>query len=782
MACAELAAVMSKRHNKHRAIPSQPRRYIRESQASNSGNLDIALAKLLAMDGYAVPSALKTYLQEQVALIRPQISHTEMAHLARFGVTARAATQLRAESLRQVDFVLADADRQEIEPATNQAKAIQRAFNSNFASVIERSEWSYCFYGEVLLRRLRQPSGGLAGFQWINNNFFQTDTSHYDGLLGFHIRAVWQSDLDSDVAYITLPDSVFMHDIDFFDDFGGVGPVEVAYVQAATETEISATQLQFFRNMAMPNFIVQPAEGDGYRVGNDQKNELAEYMRRMGQGSANSGRTFISPTRWDVLKLQQDFDKLGMPSLTLEARNAVLRILRVPIELLEPSQNTKSAASKFYDQKREWLISWLVPQAERYADIFTEQVAKPVNPDWRIVPNFDRVRGLEEDITSRTTNTLKQLADGVLDMRTAQEILGIPTDDNLARLYVVQGVPVPSEEMKNYWRYAPGNPGIIGADTGGEQKETPKTTPKKPTAITETSADEGKKAIPYLGEAAYREFKNWRLVVDRKGTSYEFEGKALPDHAVAFGKMLLAGGGSTDDVWNAIREQATKGYPETEATYRIALYDAMTSAFDGSLDRYKFGVSGRQEIEHAFMSAFKNGLQDGGVDPSEMTDDEKQALFDETAQERTYWTRLAGEMFRDVIPLKGTDAFPAASDKMLGRIELWVNAGLRHVYDMGRGYANLNGMKLWVLDGGVHCASCSAAEGQVHRYRSWAAYLTPRSDSCICTGINCKCSLIDTTERARGSLKSIPLAAMKAHDHEDETVAEVPPELVEAIV
>jgi len=770
---------MSKRYQKKKRGGYTPPVATRPTRARADPKLDFL------SDGELVLQAMKTYLQEQVAVIRPQVSHSEMAHLARFGVTAGVAVSLRAESLRQVDFVLADADRKEIKATTPKQKAIQGAMNNNFAAIIERAEWSYCYYGEVLLRRLKTQSGNLGGFQWINNNFFMRDTDFYAGLKGFRVRAVWDSDINPDLDYIPLEDSVYMHTLDFFDDFGGIGPVERAYVQAATETEISATQLQFFRNMAMPNFIMQPADGEGYRVGLDAKNELSEYMRRMGQGAANSGRAMISPTRWDVLKLQQDFDKLGMPELTEQAQSAVLRSLRVPIELLAPNQ-TAQTTGKFYDQKREWLISWMVPQAERYADIFTEQVTKPLDYNLRIVPNFDRVRGLEQEIGSRTETVSKQVADTLLDLYSAQMLLGIDPDPALKAIYMVSGVPVPAEAIRTYWMTAPGSPGM-GAATGGDANRngtepTPKVKPQSNQETTDEAKDKGaKKAIPYLGEMAYKEWKNWRYIVERKGTSYEFEAKSLPAHAVAFGRMILASSGSSDESWDVIREQATKGYDETEAAYRSALYNMMSDAFDGSLDRYKFGVSGRSEIDQAFMSAFSNGLKDGGVDPREMTAEEREVVDLETKAERGYWTNLAQEMFQKVIPLKGTDSFPTARDSMLNRIELWINKGLRRMFEQGKAYSRLNGMKKWIYAGDKdHCETCRLANGQVHRAKSWLKTIMPLSSKCICGGWRCGCSLIDTTEPARGSLASIPLAAAKSHDHDDSE--DEPVEIIEVAV
>lgn len=718
--------------------------------------------------------AIRTYLQQQIAIIRPQTSNVEMAHLARFGVTANAAVSMRAESLRQVDFILSGLDRQPLPTQTPVQAALKRMFANNFPSVIERMEWSYCYFGEILLQKLYDANHLPVGLEWLNNLMWMIDTSHWDGLRGFRVRAQWGSDIDPDLAYLPVEDAVYAHTVDFWEDFGGIGPVQVAYVQAATETEMAATQLQFFRNMAMPSYIFQPAKDDGFRPGLDQKNELTEYLRRMYQGAANAGRTLVMPTRWETLKLQQDFDKLGMPDLSEAARQAVLRILRVPLELLEPHQASRTVGTKFYDQKREWLISWLVPQAERYANVFTEQIAKLYNPDWLIVPSFDRVRGLEEDIGSRTETVSKQVADSLLDIYSAQEILGIDPDVNLRGMYMVSGVPVPVEAIRTYYMMAPGSPGI-GAVLGGEhgKEGTPETHADKPHKPTETtdetrSEDLNQKSAEYLSDAAYREWKSWRYVVERKGPEYDFVAKSLPVCVVAYGKLLLRTSGPTEDNWTAIRLAATKDYGLTESLYRTALYTLITDAFDGRLDREQFGVAGRDEISTAFANAFLNGLDEGGValsSPDEMDDDEVATLKLEVKAERGFWTAFANELYKEVIPLKGSPAFETARTGILSRVEIWVRKGLNRVRGLGVLAAKANQMLLWRLgETEEHCESCIAANGQIHRARDWARYVTPNSDELICGGWHCDCRLEPTTSRASGSLQAIPLGAAK-HVH-----------------
>lgn len=727
------------------------------------------------------PEAIKTYLNQEVALLRPQVSYSEIAHLYRLAVTFRAAVELRSEALRQVDFKVADANGELLETRpelfTEQAQTLQYAFSNNFASVIERSETSFCCYGEVLLRQNTTQSGELDGFQWINNNFFRRETDVMHGLRGFRIRPVWGSDLDPDFDFIRPSDAVYMHNIDFFEDFGGTGALMVAYAQAATETEITATQLMFFRNMAMPSFVIQPANDSSYIPGPDQKSELTEYLRRMYQGAANAGRTVVLPTRWEMLKFTQDFDKIGMPNLSDQARDACLRILRVPLELIEPRQSNRGTGVKFYDQKREWLIAWLVPQAERYADVFTEQIAKLINPAWRIIPTFKRVRGLDEDISSRTKTVTDQLKAGVLDLASAQKTLGIKVDPNLEKepIYMIGGIPVPSSQMAQYWRYAPGNPGMV---QGGEPSpgDKPSRKPEHESRGDAISSDSGpaKSVVTFLPDDQHREIKRWREIVTRKGRLYAFEAKSLPAHAVAYGRFLLATEDPSESMWNLIRGQAVKAYSDTEDQYRTSLYELMTDAFNSNLDRTQFGIAGRSEIEHAFMSAFSNGLAEAGVDPNEMTDEERDVITLETKAERSYWTALANDMYRRVMPLKGSPEFGAARDSMLGRIELWVNKGLDRMYQLGNMYGKSNAMKKFVLGGTIdHCKTCSGANGQVHRARTWLKWgIYPKSDNCLCGGFKCECDLVDTTERAHGSLANVPVAlGAKEHDHELEAIA-----------
>lgn len=733
-----------------------------------------ALTPAQQMNFSAEMAAKTAYVQEQIAINRPYSTSFDRVHLHATSPTIYACANYRANAMAPVNFILTDRDVDPGETPTPlkdkspEAQMLTRAFSRGMKNIMRRSELTYCFWGANLLqKRMDNFSGVTLEFRWLNPTLWTVDEDYSAGLKGFRIST---SPSNPDVRYLPVDSTVYMHGIDFSDDFKGTAPAEAAFLNAGVETEIASTQLNFFRNHAIPSMIVQPAQGEGYKPNKDDRDQLAEYQRRMTQGSINAGRTLITPTRWEFKPMTTDFDKLAMKDLLDVNQITICATLEVPLELVFPQPSRRNVHE--YEIRREWILTWLIPRAYEYCEIFTEQVVWPVNEKWQILPDFSNIYGIEEDINARTQTIKQQVVDGLLDLGTAQDMLGNEVDPNLKGLYMVGGIPVPSDQMKNYWRFAPGNPGMV---TGGEigKIDKPKrggggTKPTDSTAGTtsnaqtdvfepDTPVESDGKSLD-LADAVAREIKTWSFLVERKGAAYPFEGKSLRADAVQYGKLLLATAEQPSHVWPALKDYVAKAYDDTESVYRAGLYHLMLDAMDGNLDRAQFGQAGRAEISMAFESAFKNGLKSGGVDPSEMTDEERTVLDDETRAEKGYWTALSNELFREVIPLKGTDKYEPARDAMLSRIEMWVSKGLFRVNQLAGLYANANGMKRWVMDGTVeHCATCAAANGQVHRARSWLRRgITPRSEKCECQGYRCQCYFEDTSDPANGDLDAIP--------------------------
>jgi len=251
--------------------------------------------------------------------------------------------------------------------------------------------------------------------------------------------------------------------------------------------------------------------------------------------------------------------------------------------------------------------------------------------------------------------------------------------------------------------------------------------------------------------------------------------------------------------------RAAKDYGETAALYRAALYDLVSRATDldrttlePALSRQEFGDLGRAEISTAFRAAFFDGLDAGGVAADELDEDEEDALKLEIKAERSYWTAFANHIYREVMPLyreavqmqdraneeRDPDTryemqrealekyreFVAAREECLRRIDLWVNKGLRRIFELGKLSAQSNQMMEWVVGPTEHCTTCADANGQRHRAKDWMrAGIMPQSDSLECGGFRCQCSLAPTKEKAKGRLDRITTA--KAHIHDGELAA-----------
>lgn len=311
-----------------------------------------------------------------------------------------------------------------------------------------------------------------------------------------------------------------------------------------------------------------------------------------------------------------------------------------------------------------------------------------------------------------------------------------------------------------------------------------------------------------MPDEPFRELKSWAYVSARKGADYPFEARNLPVDTAAFIRLLIATGAdgllSADDLIAAGRTDylahhltGQKSYSETALNYRAALLDLLRRAFDeGSLkrgepaiSRRQFGDLGRAEITAAFWQAFLDGLRETGVNTDELADDEEAELALRIKAERTYFTALANDLYREALPIyrnvldlqrrakergntfeerealqqqavEGYRDFIKARERMEQRIDGYVFKGLEQIHTLGRLYGQKNKMQKWVRDPAKKsCRSCIALDGQVHRAREFLKYVIPQDSRLLCHGDLCGCSLEDTTEKATRNkrLDRVPL-------------------------
>lgn len=424
-------------------------------------------------DDYRVnEQAVKSYVEDYIATNRVDATTADLARLYAISVTVGACADLRADTLAQVPMRVIAPTGEVADDRHPLAALFKRSFN--LADLMRRTELSQCFWGHTLLYKHRNTFQVPQRLEWVNPLLYTPDT--VGGVLrGFNVYH-GRYKLDAP-RHIARRDAIYLHGVDFDDDYDGVAPAERAFLESAIEPERAQTALSLFRNLAIPAAIAQPTADTNARPSKDDRDSFAATLRRVALGALNAGRTIITSARWEWIQLQQPFKDLALSEQAQESRLAVCIAFRVPLELLVPSA---ANYAQFEGARRTWAHAWLVPQAEWYAAAFTEQLAAEFGAGWRIEPAFEDVPFLKEDTAARVEVVSAKVNGGLLTLAEAQRELGQPPDPHLKDLYLVPGVgPVPAAEVKNLWRYrVTGAPSTFNAGTlsGDPLPDTPQVT------------------------------------------------------------------------------------------------------------------------------------------------------------------------------------------------------------------------------------------------------------------------------------------------------------------
>lgn len=192
---------------------------------------------------------------------------------------------------------------------------------------------------------------------------------------------------------------------------------------------------------------------------------------------------------------------------------------------------------------------------------------------------------------------------------------------------------------------------------------------------------------------------------------------------------------------------AQKAFQSTILDFENAFADLVKARIDGTINGQRFGILARAQLRSYGLQAFRDGLEDGGVQtvsdggapiPLEL---DEQATFNAWLVEQSAYVTAFGKTLT-----KG-DA-PNADDKA----SLWANKSLKPIYLEGLASADKNGVYEWVVGDTEHCEDCLRLNGQVHRYRNFISRgWIPQSDKLACKGFQCQCKLVKTSKPVNGA-------------------------------
>lgn len=274
---------------------------------------------------------------------------------------------------------------------------------------------------------------------------------------------------------------------------------------------------------------------------------------------------------------------------------------------------------------------------------------------------------------------------------------------------------------------------------------------KSVTEVAEPAASWETKALDDLDKWRRFALKRWERNQHRPFESEPLRGDIADalTHALTVATDKAAAEAAFDAAIEAVEFKAIQA---TRLDFENAFAEVLREARNGNLSRRRWASLVRSQIKRYGMAAFRDGLQDGGVDPEEMTDDDRQTVNELISDQSRYVTQFGAVLF---------DSKAISDAEAQQKPAMWYNRSIHPFYQQGELSADQNGMREWVLGRTEeHCSTCSAANTQRHRLKSWHARgILPKNNGFAdleCGGFNCECRLVPIRGRARGRLDRIP--------------------------
>jgi hypothetical protein len=153
----------------------------------------------------------------------------------------------------------------------------------------------------------------------------------------------------------------------------------------------------------------------------------------------------------------------------------------------------------------------------------------------------------------------------------------------------------------------------------------------------------------------------------------------------------------------------TKAIDDTESAFISEIQAAMQDGVDRTVTKASTAARIRGAISRYGKLAYQDGLEDGGVDSSDLDDDDLRLIADYNVWDSVYVTDLVNEIYSEA----GMSETPET------RAPKWVSTLNRYYYG-GIASADKNGMYIFTGDDGKeNCDTCASLKGVKHRMKWW---------------------------------------------------------------
>ena len=195
---------------------------------------------------------------------------------------------------------------------------------------------------------------------------------------------------------------------------------------------------------------------------------------------------------------------------------------------------------------------------------------------------------------------------------------------------------------------------------------------------------------------------------------------------------------------------------KTRQAFEDHAWAYMWDFYQGRIDAFGFIDKMAAEINNQFTRGWREGARQVGVDPDEMTDEDKQTLADMIKGETDLLGGVAGDIENFQAP-DGKDPDEAFRTKFKQRAVLWAQ-GYDDALSSAQLYFGGKQRLEWKLgpteehchtgDNGRSGIGCVNLNGMVLYAAEWyAANIKPQSSDTNCGGWQCRCKITPTTKR-----------------------------------
>jgi len=198
--------------------------------------------------------------------------------------------------------------------------------------------------------------------------------------------------------------------------------------------------------------------------------------------------------------------------------------------------------------------------------------------------------------------------------------------------------------------------------------------------------------------------------------------------------------------------EAASGEPD----YALSIRSAARGLWSAAIDYYDFFDAMTASIRRGLTRAWHEGAASAGIEPDELTPEEKLTMENAIVQE---WSHVHGFAIWIEANSKARDVRLGV---VLARAALWAGR-YRDVVNLARTKASNDPKLKWQLGPTVeHCSTCETKlDGKVKRASYWTRMgvrpQNPPNDRLECKGWRCACELIPTTEPgSKGPLPRLP--------------------------